>query len=201
MIKILRNFFIAEIGPAIITVAFLAFTMFYWGPGIILLGMAFFMVPVAGLGGLVLDLIFRKKSVRTRMLITSSFALMLGIILQSFQFLNSKPNDLKTAILTPQLKDKFNASRGKLQYIGFEHEIYLELPSNPALTLAFLNSRSYVEMEVKENYEFPNGPDWFPHKIRPSFSMYEHTNFEKEERRTIFISRDSSVIYGFYLAY
>lgn len=123
-IQLFKFILIAEAAPASITLLTLAFTIFYWGPGIIVLGMAILMISVAGLAGLIIAYIRRKRTVSNRIISTGIFSFLIALALQGFQFYSSTPNKLKKVVLVKKLNDKFTATRGRLIFAGFEHEIY-----------------------------------------------------------------------------
>lgn len=197
--NLIRFLLIAGTGPAIVSLLTLICAVLYWGPGASILLMVVLMAIVGGFVSLILTAIFQKRSVLSRMLITSSFVLVLAISLASMQMVNTVPNNLKVAVLTPELDDKFNAKRGAIQYMGGEHEVFVELSSTPELTQLFLASRPYELLEKSTTYQFPHGPGWFPHQIHPNYLMYLCESHETEEVFYAFISADANTIYAYYL--
>ena len=201
--KFIRYFVIAGIGPVVVTTFLVAFVGVYWGPGLLMIGVALIMILVNGVVGLVINqvLIYKKRTPLIRIICTGAFALLLGSGLLIYQFSVSTPEKLKTSILVEELRNQFKAVSGRLFYIGLEYEVYVELESTPELTKKFLGSRAYELKEQEENSEFQFRPDWFPNKIHPKYKMYESVDFDTEQLDIAIISQDSTVIYGFYLAY
>jgi hypothetical protein len=201
LLKFIRTIFIAEVGPIALTLVTFVVIFRLWGPGLLLIGSIIIMVPLAGLGGLIVGFLLRKSSPIKIIFYTSLFATLISASLIGYQLYVSTPENLKVAMVKPDLRGKLSASKGKLVYIGFEHEIYLELQSTPELTKKFLKSDPYELQQIEPGYEFPYGPEWFPKKINPGYQMYQFDDFETQERFTAIVTNDLKTIYGMYLDY
>jgi hypothetical protein len=157
------------------------------------------MFSVVGVGSLILLLFVLKRKPVSRAIVAGSFAFIVGMVLQVTQFYNSTPNKLKKAILTPELFETVNAKRGRIQFIGFEHEIFVELESSSSLTKQLLNSRDY-KLYRKSGYNSYDGPKWFPNKNDSDYKFYKYNSQKTEELYTVLVNKDSCEVFCFYLA-
>jgi hypothetical protein len=201
LVRFIRTIFIAEAGPIVLTLITFVVTFDLWGPGLLLFGLAIIMVPLAGVGALIIAYLLKKSSAIKIIFYTSLFTTLIGVSLIGYQLYVSTPEKLKVAMVKPDLRGKLTASKGQLVYIGFEHEIYLELQSTPELTKMFLKGDPYELLQIEPEYKFPYGPEWFPKKIKPGYQMYQFDDFETKEKFTAIVTNDLKTIYGMYLDY
>lgn len=80
--------------------------------------------------------------------------------LGALQFYGSRPSQLKKGVL----HERFTAVRGRLLFVAFEQEIYLELESDSTSVQEFLQSRAFEEPKsddllMASLYQAPF--DWF----------------------------------------
>lgn len=202
----LRQFFIAETSPALIIFLNAVFTTYYWGGGLLVIGMSMFLFVVGGLGALIINLYTKGQRTKVRMVKTALFALILAIGFQVRQLYDSRPSKLKGAVLSSELSEKFNCTKARIFYPAFEVEIYTELEANSSLVNQFLQSRRFFEVKDEKNSSYGvsllDSPlDWFPKKGDPGFRLYIYNNNATEEYYVAFISEDEQHIYASYLAY
>ena len=127
VIRLIKNLiiylFVTQIGPAVITLLTLAFSIYNWGLGLFAISVTLIMALVTGGTSFIIHYIFRRRKPMIRIMYSSLFAVIVGASIQVYQFSVSTPEDLKSAILVEELMNEFKATNGKLLFIAFEQEI------------------------------------------------------------------------------
>ena len=171
MLNALAQYCIVIVCPFIVALVFLGFAGYYYGVGLFVISVALLTLPVCWIGGWILNSQLRKRNKKwtSRIIFTSSFAFVIGLGMQIFQFVASSPNEIKKGFLPVELEETFTATRGRIYFIAFEQEIYVELPSDYGRVQELLASRDFKPWDDIEDGVYMSGPDWFPAKTDTNY--------------------------------